>query len=264
MYSSLLVCLTLLIHTLPAKALERPGDDDKAVPCRPTVSCTADLAPPGTTEFEGGFLFSSQGSPGNQSSFPFLTKFTLAPWSQLQIGSNGYTILRGTASGQYFDDMTIGEKVHFLDQTTTLPSMAFSATANIPTAQNQDGYLRAYDALFTLYISRDFGVIHADLNTGFNVLRVGDSPLTQKFISLALSYGLSSRWSVEAESYYFTDAKPISSSDGGFRSALTYSLHPWVIFDAGGDTGFISATRVYSVFSGVTLVPAIMWRSPKH
>src|ERR1700722_10915560 len=98
MWSFLVAVLGLLIHALPVEALESPGDSDKAVPCRPTVSCTADLAPSGTTEFEGGFLFSSQGSPGNQSSFPFLTKFTFAPWSQLQIGSNGYTVLRGSAS----------------------------------------------------------------------------------------------------------------------------------------------------------------------
>ena len=258
-----LIGLTLMIHIGPARALELPQESDKAVPCRPTISCTADLANPGTTELESGFLFNSQGGAGYQSSFPFLTKFTFAPWSQLQIGSNGYTVLHGETPGQYFDDVTVGEKVHVLDQTATLPSISFSTTANLPTAQNQNGYVRAYDALFAFYMSRDFGAIHADLNAGFNLLRIGNSPLTQKFISLALSYGLSARWSIEGESYYFTNASPVSSRDAGFRSALTYSLHPCLIFDLGGDTGFISTTRVYSVFMGFTLVPATMWRPAK-
>src|ERR1700722_2442530 len=110
MWRVALLALAFMLHSSLSAALELPGDSDKAVPCRPTVSCTADLAAPGTTEFEGGSLFTSQGSAGNQTAFPILTKFTMAPWSQLQVGSNGYTVVHADPSAQYFDDVTVGNK----------------------------------------------------------------------------------------------------------------------------------------------------------
>ncbi len=252
--------VVFLLLSTAVHAAEFPTEQDKAAPCRPTVSCTADMASPGITELEAGYLYRSEGSAGNQSSIPFLVKFTNASWSQIQVGSNGYTSSHGSSTAQYFDDAQVGWKVHFLDQAESRPSISFSLAGNFPTAQNQSGYIRAYEALSTLYVSKDFGVIHADFNVGWNLLHLGSGELNQGFAALALSYSLSARWGVALESYYFSPADPVSSRDAGLRSAFSYAFHPWLIGDFGGDVGYIPSVRSYSLFAGLTIVPAVLWR----
>ena len=61
------------------------------------------------------------------------------------------------------------------------------------------------------------------------------------------------------ENYYFTDATPLAGRDGGCLFALSLSPRPWLIFDFGGDVGYFSATRAYSSFVGMTIVPVRLW-----
>jgi hypothetical protein len=49
-------------------------DDRKALPCRPTIACTADIVPPGTFELEAGYLFRKLRSPILQHSVLSLVK----------------------------------------------------------------------------------------------------------------------------------------------------------------------------------------------
>lgn len=77
----------------PAAAASPPDDETHALPCRPTIACTADLVPPGAFEIEAGMLFRRLAGNGRQWTLPFLAKVTLAKWVQLQVGSNGYTTM---------------------------------------------------------------------------------------------------------------------------------------------------------------------------
>lgn len=43
-----------LLAPATARAAGFPVDDDRVLPCRPTIACTADLVPPGTLELETG------------------------------------------------------------------------------------------------------------------------------------------------------------------------------------------------------------------
>ncbi len=85
--------VTLVIGSHPALAASWFNDDLKALPCRPTIACTADIVPPGSFELEIGYLFRKLRSPLLQHSVPFLAKLTLAEWVQLQVGGNGPTFL---------------------------------------------------------------------------------------------------------------------------------------------------------------------------
>src|SRR5580700_5739927 len=96
--------------------IDLPDARDHALPCRPTVSCTADIAAPGTLEVEGGLLFSRLGGPAREWSYPFLLKQTLTKLLQLQIASNGLTTVRGVAPAQYLDNVGAGLKLHLRDQ----------------------------------------------------------------------------------------------------------------------------------------------------
>jgi hypothetical protein len=244
-----------------AAAVEAPTASDKALPCRPTIACTADIVPPGTVDVETGALFRSLG-PGDatrQWTFPFLVKLTLAPWVQLQVGSNGFSAATGAAPENFFDDVIVGLKFHVHNQTEWEPSISLSAELSIPTLRGE-GYLRTYDALFTGYATKDMGPLHADFNVAWNLWRFEDVPLSQGLVALALSSNTPPPFAVMAEAYYFSDARPVAPRDGGFLFALSHSPRPWLVFDLGGDVGWFPSTRAYSLFLGASFIPVVLWR----
>jgi hypothetical protein len=248
----------LLLQVRAAEALEPPGDT-RTLPCRPTIACTADLASPGALELEAGALYRRIGTDGQQWTLPYLAKLTMTEWAQLQVGSNGYSVARGQVPAQFLDDVTIGAKFRLVGQAEFVPSISMSATASIPTFRGKS-YLRTYDALLTAYATKDFGPIHVDLNVGANAWRIDGEPRPQEFVALALSMNLPKPFGVMAESYYFTDASPVSTRDGGFLFAISQSPTPWLMFDFGGDVGMFPSTRAFSAFVGMSIIPVLLWR----
>jgi len=241
-----------------AEAAGLPGDGDRAVPCRPTIACTADFVPPGTFEIESGVLYRRLPASANQWTFPLLFKLTLLDDLQWQLGTNGYTILRGKTPATYLDDLAVGPKLRFHEQGDVWPSLAVSAQASIPTFQ-RTGYLRTYDALFNLYVTKDLGPVHVDWNLGLNLWRIED-PLAQVFSATALSMNLSPPFQVMAEGYAFSDAAPVAARDAGALFAVSETLLPWLVLDEGVDLALFRDTRSFSVFVGLTVVPLVLWR----
>ncbi len=229
-----------------------------ALPCRPTIACTADLVPPGVLELESGYIYRRLGDGANQSSIPFLAKLTLLEWVQLQIGSNGPTVASAPAEARFFDDITLGFKFHVRDQSARWPSISLSSTVSVPTFQ-ATGYTRTYDLLFTAYVTKDFGWLHADWNVGANVWRIEGAPLPQAWTALALSVQLPHHFGAMLEGYYFSDAAPVNPRDGGILAAVSFQPRKWIVFDAGPDVGLVRATRVASAFVGVTILIFDLW-----
>jgi hypothetical protein len=235
--------------------------DVTALPCRPTIACTADFVPPGALEIELGALGRRLPS-GLQRSFPVLFKLTAARWLQLQVATNGYTVQRGSVTTQYLDNVSVGGKLHLLDQGAAAPSVSLSAALSVPTFTGQTGYARADDAFFTAYVTKDLGPLHADFNTGLNEWSLQSSPRDQPFVTLALSVPLTEPLVIMAEGYLFADAGPLAPRDGGFLFALSHAPEPWLVFDFGGDVGAFPSSRAWSVFLGMTVVPAVLWGVP--
>ncbi len=262
-FTTLLLVLALSLWTLPARAVDLPDDSTKALPCRPTIACTADIVAPGLFELESGALFRHVESPGPEWSFPFLAKLTLVKWLQIQVGSNGFTTTQQPAQGVVFlDDLTYVAKFHLLDVDPNgpRPSVALSAALSVPSFTPQPGYVSSYDTLFIAYASKDFGPIHADGNVGLELWNVDASPNPQEFATLALSATPVDPFGVMAEAYYFSDASPAATHDGGFLFGVTHSPRPWLVFDAGADIGFLPSTRTFSTFFGMTIVPVVLWK----
>ena len=271
--------LFLLFAERSTRAAETPDDRDKALPCRPTIACTADVVPPGTLDVETGVIFRHLGASGGattaagaaatrptiattatrQWSFPFLLKLTVAPWLQLQAGSSGFTAARGDTPQSFFDDAVVGAKFHVHDQTRLTPSIALSADASIPTFPGL-GYERTVDAFFTAYVTKDVGYVHADFNAVLDVWRLDAAPLAQGLVALALTANMPPPFGMMGEAYYQSSADPVASRDGGFLFAFTHSPRPWLIFDIGGDVGFFPSARSYSTFIGMSFIPAVLWR----
>ncbi len=234
-----------------------PDANDHALPCRPTVSCTADLAPPGTLEVEVGYNFQGNSAFASRS-FPFLLKQTLSKMLQLQVGSNGLTALEPhappLASTVYFDNVIAGAKLHLLDQGRLSPSIAVTALIGIPTYANLDVFV-------TGHASKDIGPIHADLNAGLTEWMVdAQTPISQGLVALALSTSLQPPFGIAIETYYLSSALPAAPNDGGVRMAINASPRRWLVFDFGGDVGFFPSVRSYTVFFGMSIVPVVFWR----
>ncbi len=225
------------------------ADVAHALPCRPTVACTADIVPEGSFELEGGFV-SRKLDGARQIATPVLAKATVTERLQLQLGDNGLTFLRGGARATYLDDAELGAKLHLVDQAGARPSISFSAHAFVPMFAAH-GYLRTWDALAVVYVTKDYGWLHADANAGLGVLRL-DDPLAQPFGALALSAPLVGPASVMAEGYAFTRATPVADHDAGFLFALALAPAPWLVVDVGGDAGAYPSLRAWSAFVGFT------------
>jgi len=237
-----------------------PDATTHIAPCRPTVSCTADFANPGTLEVEVGYLFARDASYDTTRGFPFLIKLTLSKLLQIQVGSgNGLTFV-SSPSSVYFDNLLTGLKLHVGDQGKFMPSFAVTALVSIPTHQ----YV---GVILTGHLSKDIGPLHIDVNAGINEVGVDNSsPATQGFVAGALSATLAGPLGGAIETYYFSDGSGVDgvpfslSHDGGLRMVLNLSPKPWLVFDAGGDIGYFPSVRAFSVFFGMSIAPVVFWR----
>jgi hypothetical protein len=251
--------LLLLVASSDARAVSWLGDQ-QALPCRPTIACTADIVPPGSVELEMGYLFRKLHDPAIQHSVPILGKLTLTEWLQLQIGGNGPTFANAPVAMRYLDDLVAGLKLHLIDQDRRTPAIATSLELSSPVSRSP-GFTRSYDLLYTLFVTKDFAWLHADLNIGFNLWGLDGATRPQPWVALALSVALPRGFTVMAESYYFLDAAPIAPEDGGFLAALAYAPRPWIVLDAGGDVGYFQSLRSFSLFAGATIAPVDFWQS---
>jgi hypothetical protein len=260
--SDALAVLATIVATASRAAAADDDEGMRVLPCRPTISCSADIVPPGALEIELGYAARRVSPSGFFHSQPLLVKLTLFTWLQVQLGTNGYVFPTGEVlrSLQYIDDVSVGLKTHFVDQTDVAPSLAASAALSIPTPYRNDTFPFAYDASFWLYASKDYGRVHIDLNGGLNVWQfdIGDRSL-QPFVSLAGTVALPLGFGAMAEGYWFDYGGPIALRDAGLLMAGSYGPSRRVLFDAGVDVSFVPATRAYTLFAGVTFIPTRLW-----
>jgi hypothetical protein len=229
-----------------------------ALPCRPTVTCTADIVPAGDLEIESGVVSRKQRT-GFTLSAPLLVKYSLSHEVQFQLGGNTLTAIRTQKRSTYFDNAVGGLKLHIVDQTDKRPSLALSGSLSVPTFK-ADGYERAYNGVFTAYATKDFGPIHLDLNLGVNAAGFDKVATGQGYAALAVETEFTTEFGAIVEGYVFSDAMPYVPEDAGIVFALTHSPEPWLVFDVGGDVSLYQSTRVYSTFFGMTVIPATFGR----
>lgn len=247
----LILLLLVLSAPRPTRAASWPDDRFIALPCRPTVACTADIVGVGMFEVEAGYLL-RRGAEGASHATPFLLKYTVFPWLQLQAGGNG--LLRSAGSSE-FDDVLAGVKLHLRDQDEALPSIAVSAFLGVPTGPDGEERRRTTNGLFALYVTREKGIVHGDLNLGVNLYQLAGPPSLQIWGALAVSVALPHQFTLMGELWGQSDAQPAAGRDAGFLFALAYAPRPYLIFDVGGDAGLLRDVRAVSFFAGLTAIP---------
>jgi hypothetical protein len=250
--------VALLCTVTRASAVDGPDDRDRAIPCRPTISCSADIEAPGIFEIEAGPQYAHGATSATTT--PVLLKQSLATWLQLQAGTNGYTLLQGNVNAQYLANIFVGPKLHLFDQGVSAPALAISAEAGLPVNPTH-GFVRTYDLLFIGYLSKDFGRLHADFNAGLDIGNLPRPASVQYYLALALSTALADHVGMSLEAYFFYNSS-LAADDGGVRLAFTFPLRSWLVLDCGGDVGFFQAQRSFTVFGGITVIPVVFWRPP--
>jgi len=253
--------VALVLFPAHASASGPVDEHHRVLPCRPTVSCTADLVPPGSLEIEAGYLARRVPRAGYVHSQPLLLKLSLLERLQLQAGTNGKVFTTGEVEreARYLDDISIALKPKLLDQTDLLPSVAISVALSIPSWDRHPDFPFAYDASFWGYASKDMGSLHVDINGGVNVWEFDLSPTYQPFATLAFAAPLAGGFGTLLEGYYFADAGKIAPADGGILGGLTYAPRSWLMFDLGLDEGLRVSTRKMSMFVGMTVIPYDFW-----
>jgi hypothetical protein len=242
-----IVVLALALTLLATRtAYADDGDERHVAPCRPTLSCTADLVAPGTLEVEVGYQLRRGGDVTTQTT-PVLVKLPLAHWLELQAGDNGFTTGGGA---RYVDNVTAGAKLHLLDQTGRRPSVAITATAALPTHG-------PFAASVVAAASKDLGAYHFDGNAG---IAVGQS-VVQPYVSLAVTRPLSDRWSATIEPHYFAYAEPLAPRDGGAIVAVAFAPKPWLVIDVAVD-GVAIGPRAIAGLAGLSIAPVRLWGAP--
>lgn len=244
--------LLLFAAVAPAHAITGPSDKFLALPCRPTVACTADIVGPGMFEIEAGYNL-RRGPDGTTHTTPFLLKYTVFPWLQLQAGGNG--LLRNSM-GSDFDDVYAGVKLHLRDQEDLMPSFAVSAMLGIPTGPSADDHPnRTMNGYFNFLVTKEKGIVHGDFNLGVNLYNLEAAARAQVWGALALSVALPRQFTIMGELWGMSEAQPSVSRDAGFLFALAYAPKSYLIFDIGGDAGLIRDVRSISFFVGMTIIP---------
>jgi hypothetical protein len=249
MLRSIVGLATCALVAAPARA----DDDAKVLPCRPTVTCTAELAPPGTLELEVGEQLQRGGGAWSDA-VPLLVKLPIARWFEAQVGTD-YFVGPGA---RYLDNVALVAKFHLHDQAPgIMPAVALSGGLTVPTFAQQ-GYARAVDAFATLHVSKDIGSVHLDGNVGLIAWALDGATSYQEWAALAASYALTARWSIAIEPHLFADAPPNAAHDGGALAAVGFTPNPRVVIDA---AVYAVATQPQSLAAlvGVSLAPARLW-----
>ena len=243
------------VMTATTSARADDADVDRVLPCRPTLGCTADFAPPGLVEVELGYQLRRVGG-GFQHVAPLFAKLTLSHRLQLQLGTD-FTYIVGPPLTRYLDDVSVLAKVHLLDQEGNRPSVALSAGMSIPTA-SQPGYTRTYDLLITLHASKDIGKLHLDGVVGLQAFQL-DGPVTyQPWGAVAATVPVDASFAVAVEPHYYADAAPLAVRDAGVLAALVYTVRPTVVIDVGVDlVGWDQAS--VAGLAGITVAPPRLW-----
>lgn len=257
--SAMVACL--LLTSLPAQAQwmgKQTGcyaDAITANPNRPTVANPADITQYGVLELEyGGDLFWPEGGI-EQTSFGGLFKFGLLCDVELRWTTTSYlSQTYNSGTHRTFGDNWFGFQARVRKQTAHVPTLSFGYAAKVPTASTIDGLGSGQvDHAFTFLASKDIAKIHFDFNLTHFLIGQGAGNFDHNDqLNLAFSRVISGKWQFTGEFYGETE---LNRSTSGFASslwALTYTVTPRLVIDAGFEGGLTSAGPHRHVFTGVT------------
>jgi hypothetical protein len=232
------------------------ADSITANPNRPTVANPADITQYGVLELEYGWDQPWKNEGSQPRTLAGLLKFGLLCDVELRWGTTTYqwqTSSGITSSGT--GDNWLGPQIRFYRQTSRVPSMAFSYSVKIPTANAQNGLgTGRVDQAFTLLASKDIAHFHFDFNaTQFLIGVPNASGIDQnQQIDLAFSHVIYGKLQGTGEFYADNHRNPTTPGYTSTLWALSYTIAPRLVVDGGFEAGFTSGAPHLHEFLGAT------------
>jgi Putative MetA-pathway of phenol degradation len=232
-------CLCLPLN-LRGQCASAPKGGIRANPNRPTVADPADISEWGVLELEYGWSHAWQGGGVRNNDLGALVKFAVLCDLEIRWSPDTW-VSQGGRRG--FGDNWIGAQYRFYHQTHRVPSLAVSYSAKIPSASAAQGLGSGrVDHQAVFLASKDFGGTHFDFNASALVIGrpAGNGHDSNAEVNFAFSHSLRGALAVTGEIYGDTR---LNRAVPGFAStlwALTYTLTPRLVVDAGMDTALTS------------------------
>lgn len=232
------------------------NDQEAAVPYRPSVSVPAALSAASRVEFEFGGLRANT-DEGRRYSTPFTVKYAFNEDWGVRVGGEAW--VRGTsdtgARQSSFGDTTVILKRRFaIDK-----EQAFGLEAGFTAKTARHGLgLGSNALLLTGIYSAELGDgWHTDVNLGLTRLSQSTAGVSGTTVgwAAALSRTVYDQWGAVVEVSGTRRSGADSTLTG--LAAVTYSVTPGLVLDAGAARSLKSGLKYWQLFSGVT------WLGPK-
>jgi hypothetical protein len=231
------------------------ADSIAANPNRPTVSNPAHVTQFGVLELEYGLdsMWPQEGI--RQTSGNGLLKFGLLCDIELRWNTTSFLSQTDeTGTHSTFGDNWLGTEVRFHRQSTWLPTMAFSYSVKIPSANSANGLgTGRVDHSFTFGASETVARFTFDFNfTQFLIGQPSAGFDQNQQTALAFSHALYKRLQFAGEFYGQTQ---LNNATPGFASslwALTYTVSPRFVVDGGFEAGLTPGGPHRHAFGGIT------------
>ncbi len=226
------------------------------VPCRPTVTCTAELAAPASSTSSSAISCGGCREEQRRRHHAVSLKLPLAHWIEVQLGGNGYTI---APSAHYFDDIVAGVKLHVADQTTRAPSLAVTASVGVPTVA-QLGYTDVRSLADRARQQR-----HPSCSPRFQcrarrvaTRRPAQLPAVDRARTIAGAHAETRGRDPESAR---ASASPVAARDASTLAAIELTARAWLVIDAALEaTGW--GQRSVSALAGLSITPTRLWARP--
>jgi hypothetical protein len=242
--------------SLPGQANAQSAGNIEVVPNRPTFSTTAETVWRGVFEIECGFDLAR----GHQD-IDGLVKFGLSRNLEIRFGSN--PIVRDRASG--VGDSGAGFKYRFLKDKGPWPTLSVLYTLTIPT-ETHGVETDAVGHSAGLLVSKDFGRHHLDFSESIQwVGREGANGFDRNyFTALSYSHPITGRLGFSEEIAGFSRTSPTIGATLTILQALTYSVSPRLVLDAGCYIAPMGDLPHVTFFAGVTYAVADLYHHQRH
>lgn len=240
-------------------------DSIAANPNRPTVSNPAHVTQYGVLELEYGWdrFWPEEGV--RQTSLGGLLKFGI--FCDIELRWNTTSFLSQTNAGNTqhtFGDNWLGTEIRVHRQTRRLPTMAFSYSFKIPSANTDSGLGSGrVDHSFTLGASEN--IAHFNLDFNFTQFLIG-RPTASGFdenqqLALAFSHVIHGGLQFAGEFYGATQLNKSTPAFASSLWALTYTVTPRLVIDCGFEAGLTSGGPQRHAFVGATYSIANLYRA---
>lgn len=260
------VIFFILSSVLPRQSLS--AEEIEATPNRPGVANPADVTQKGVLELEYGWERGFRSSEfKTHTAAVGLIRFGLTEDFELHLGMQNYVSQisdnpEGRRSG--VGDTSPGFKYRFVEKEGIWPTLSFAYDVKVPTASQRKGLGSGrVDHNLTFLASKEKLL---GLDWDFNYVlgwigKEGKKSFDDSHLwALSLSRPLFGPLAISGEIY---GGPRVNQQTPGFAStdwALTYTVTPRVVLDAGVDIGLTSAARDITYFAGITIALIDLYR----